>query len=227
MKKVFSKATWMALAGLVAAAAWPACDYDPVIQDAIESLPPEDPAGPSEFHRAGQPCVDCHSAYWGADPQLAIGGTVYEQQSSGILDPVEGVFVTVFDSAGASQKACTNSSGNFFVRLEDWEDAKFPLAVQVGNRYMRSLIGRDRSCAGCHELATQTKVDVDPTVDPSTGQSRTSAGAILVERNTIPVEEQCGLNPASASSSSATTTSSGMGGSGGMMGSGGMGGGGS
>jgi len=217
----FSRATWLALVGLVVAAGWPACSYDPVIQEAIEDLPLEDPEGPSEFHRAGQPCVDCHSAYWGADPELAIGGTVYEQQSDGGLDPVEGVFVTVFDSAGASQKACTNSSGNFFVRMEDWKDAQFPLAVQVGNRYMRSLIGRDRSCAGCHELATQTKVSIDPTVDPSTGQSRTSAGAILVERNTIPVEEQCGFNPASASSS---TTSAGTGGAGGAMGSGGMGG---
>ena len=213
-------------ASAVLTALFGGCRYDPVPQEAIENLPPEDPEGPSELHRRGQPCVLCHSDYWNAEPHLAIGGTVFEQNpATGQLIPVQGVFVTIFDSAGASQKACSNEAGNFFVREDDWPDAAFPLTVQVGNRFMRSLIGRERSCAGCHALATQDRVDVDPTVNPSTGQGRTSAGAILVERATIPLEEQCGPNPASAASASATTGAGGGGGAGGAGGAGGEGGG--
>lgn len=185
------------------------CRYDPIPQEKVDDLPPEDPDGPSELHRAGQPCVDCHSDYEGADPPLAIGGTVFEQNPSTFqLIPVQGVFVTVFDAAGASQKACTNASGNFFVKTDDWPDTAFPLTVQVGNRFMRSLIGRDRSCASCHKLASVNRVERDPTIDTSTGAGRDSAGAILVERDTIPIEEQCGINPA------ATTVAAGAGGGG-------------
>ena len=104
--------------------------------------------------------------------------------------------------------------------MEDWPDAKFPMTVQVGNRLMRSLIGRERSCAGCHTLATEPRVLEDASVDPSTGEGRDSAGAILVERDSIPPEEQCGPNPAGATSSTTTTTTGG----GGMTGVGGAGG---
>jgi hypothetical protein len=132
-----------------------------------------------------------------------------------------GRVVTVYDSAGASQKACTNAAGNFFVRLEDWPDAKFPLTVQVGNRFMRSLIGRDRSCAGCHKLATKTRVERDPALDPSTGAGHDSAGAILVDPAAVPAEERCGPNPASAASSTTSATGGGSGGAGGAGGTGG------
>ena len=132
---------------------------------------------------------------------------------------IEGVFVTVYDAEGASAKACTNAAGNFYIELDDWPDAKFPLAVQVGNRFMRSLIGRERSCASCHELASPSRVENDPTVNSATGAGRTSAGAILVDRGSIPPEEQCGPNPASAS----VAASSGAGAAGGTGGTGGEG----
>jgi hypothetical protein len=214
----------MALAALSAAGSLTAsgCRYDPVPQNLIDDLPAEDPDGPSELHRQGQPCVLCHSDYEGAEPALAIGGTVFEQNTVTFqLIPVEGVFVTVFDSAGASQKACTNAAGNFFVRAEDWPDAKFPMTVQVGNRSMRSLIGRERSCASCHQLATVERVENDPTVNSSTGAGRDSAGAILVERAQVPDEEKCGPNPAGSTGAGGMMTS----GAGGDMGSGGTGGG--
>ncbi len=197
----------------LALAAVVGCRYDPIPEDKLDALPPEDAAGPSELHRGGQPCVLCHSEYEGADPPLAFGGTVYEQNPATFqLIPVQGVFVTMFDAAGASQKACTNAAGNFFVRMDDWPDAAFPLTVQVGNRFMRSLIGRERSCAACHKLASVNRVERDPTIDTSTGAGRDSAGAILVERATIPIEEQCGINPAAASSSAASGAGGGTGG---------------
>ncbi len=203
-------ATLLAIAPLLVGSA--GCRLDPIPEEKLEGLPPEDPEGPSELHRPGQPCVDCHSAYEGADPPLAVGGTIYEQNTSTFqLIPVQGVFVTVFDAAGASQKACTNAAGNFFVKVEDWPDSAFPLTVQVGNRFMRSLVGRERSCATCHKLASPKRVETDPTIDTSTGAGRDSAGAVLVERDTIPIEEQCGINPAAAS----VAASSGAGGSGG------------
>ncbi len=223
MKRSRSNAAFLATAA--AGLLWASCGYDPVPQEAIDRLPPED--GPSALHRRGQPCVQCHNQYGGAQPQLAIGGTVYQQNTATFqIGPVEGVFVTVYDSAGASQKACTNASGNFYVQLEDWPDAKFPLTVQVGNRFMRSLIGRNRSCASCHKLATQTRVDDDPNVDRLTGSGRDSAGAILVDPRSVPEEQRCGTNPASATSSGASTSSSsGSGGGGGNSGAGGPGGG--
>jgi hypothetical protein len=196
---------------------WGGCRLDPVMEKRLDKLPPEDPEGPSELHRAGQPCALCHSAYKGANPAMAIGGTVYQQDPDNfIIKPIEGVFVTIYDSAGASQKACTNAAGNFFVRLDDWPDAKFPFTVQVGNRFMRSLIGRDRSCATCHVLATQARVD-DPNdnVNPLTGASRFSAGAVLVDPAAVPPEQTCGPNPASSSASSGGGGTGGQGGAGG------------
>jgi hypothetical protein len=180
------------------------CRYDPVPQEKLDDLPPEDPAGPSPLHRAGQACVLCHSSYEGADPALAIGGTIYRQLPSFAISPVEGVFVTVFDSAGASQKACTNAAGNFHVTLEDWPDAAFPLTVQVGNRFMRGLVGRERSCAACHRLASQDRVD-DPNdnVDLLTGAARDSSGAVLVDPASVPPEQRCGPHPASGASTGA------------------------
>ena len=207
-------------AGLVAALTGGGCRHDPVPQKAIDGLPPEDAEGPSEFPRPGQPCALCHSSYEGADPEMALGGTIFEQNPATFqLIPVEGVFVTVYDAEGASAKACTNAAGNFYIELDDWPDAKFPLAVQVGNRFMRSLIGRERSCASCHELASPSRVENDPTVNSATGAGRTSAGAILVDRGSIPPEEQCGPNPASAS----VAASSGAGAAGGTGGTGGEG----
>ena len=79
---------------------------------------------------------------------------------------------------------------------------------------MRSLIGRERSCANCHKLATLPKVESDLTTDPSTGQARDSAGAILVDPAYIPEVERCGPQPNPSDSSGSGTGSSGTGGSG-------------
>lgn len=190
------------------------CRYDPVIDQKIRKNPPEDPGGPSPEHRAGQPCVDCHSTYEGAEPALAIGGTVYSQTAKGYLNGVPGVFVTIQDSAGAIYKSCTNKAGNFYITkadLQGIDDLAFPLFVSVGGVKMSSLIGRERSCAGCHKLASVERIDIDPYVDPATGRARDSAGAIIIDPEFIPALEKCGPPPEA-------TTASGSGGAGGQGG---------
>ena len=199
------------------------CRYDPVQAEKIRALPLEDAEGPRPEHRAGQPCVDCHSTYAGAQPQLAIGGTVYWQTAKGYLNGMDGVFVTIQDSAGATYKSCTNSAGNFYITKSDLQgidDLAFPLIVGVAGVKMNSLIGRERSCAGCHKLASVDRIDRDPNVDPATGRARDSAGAIIVDRDYISSLERCGIanepststGTGGAGGNSAATTASGAGG---------------
>lgn len=152
----------------------PGCTYDPVPQATIDRLPEEE-GEPSASHRPGEPCVACHSAYEGADPPLAIGGTVYTIDANGNLAGAPGVLVLVSDAEGDSRKACTNDSGNFFVEREKWPDPFFPLQVQAGSRTMQSIVGRDGSCASCHTLPNELSLD------PVTGAGRSSAGVVLVD----------------------------------------------
>jgi hypothetical protein len=134
---------------------------DPVPQAIIDDLPAEDPGGPSATHRAGQPCLQCHSTYGEALPQLVIGGTVFkEDPMTGNLLPAPHVRVEVYDSAGDFRVACSNAAGNFSIEKSNWEKITFPLKSFVGNdhtgnatRRMRSIIGREGSCANCHKLS--------------------------------------------------------------------------
>ncbi len=150
------------------------CGVDPVPQAIIDSLGAEDPGGPSSMHRAGQPCLQCHSTYGEALPEFVIGGTVFrEDPMSGALSGAHHVRVEVYDSAGDFRVACTNAAGNFYIEKSDWPDITFPLKSFVGNnhagkaaRRMRSIIGREGSCANCHKLS---------------GQSQNSPGVIIVD----------------------------------------------
>src|SRR6185295_5603712 len=83
-----------AIAALFLAAAAGSCRYDPVPQGIIDDLGPEQGA-PSEMHRPGQPCLGCHSAYVGAQPQMAFGGTIYTLDDKGAIVPASGVTVNV------------------------------------------------------------------------------------------------------------------------------------
>ena len=204
---------------LSAAAALGGCRYDPVIADRIRRMPVEDDAGPSPEHRPGQACVDCHSKYERAKPELAVGGTIFSETGKGFLKPVPGVFVTINDSGGATYKACTNKAGNFYITKDDLQgidDFAFPMTVKVAGTTMQSLIGRERSCANCHKLASNDRLDRDPNVDPATGRSRDSAGAILIDPTVVNLLEKCGVGLTK-------TTTSGAGGAGGATGAGGAG----
>jgi hypothetical protein len=160
-----------------------ACRNDPVPQEIIDGLGDES-GQPSAEHRPGQPCLACHTDYQGAAPKLAVGGTIYAIGPGGVAKAAAGVLVSINDSAGDSRSACTNSAGNFFIEQEDWAEVAFPLKVRVGPRAMRSLIGRDGSCASCHKLPSSESLV------PGTGAGRDSPGIILVDE--APPDPLCG-----------------------------------
>ncbi|MFO0588884.1 MAG: hypothetical protein U0441_15145 [Polyangiaceae bacterium] len=153
------------------------CKYDPVPQEIIDSLGPET-GSPSAQHRPGQPCLVCHSAYGGASPPMAFGGTVYTTDADGNIGPAAGVEISVLDWSGVPRKACSNLAGNFFLKKSDWKDPAFPLTVKAGSSKMTSLIGRDGSCGTCHKPADP---DGPAVHDPVTGANFDSAGKILVD----------------------------------------------
>lgn len=157
------------------------CGTDPIPQAIIDGLPAEDPGGPSATHRAGQPCLQCHSAYGEALPPLVIGGTIFKEDGMGGIKGASGIKVIVYDSSGDSRVACTNASGNFYIETTNWEKITFPLKSFVGesspgvaSRRMQSIIGREGSCANCHKLP-------DPPERPGTGAGIDTPGVIIVE----------------------------------------------
>lgn len=148
-----------ALVGLLAAS--PGCS-DPIQSGREEELGKEVEGIPKgEFHRAGQPCVVCHSKNGAAsDSIFSIAGTVFAgpEKRRGVLNAE----VRMTDSLGTKYIAKTNCVGNFFVKPSDW-DPKFPILVAVAKkgtlRRMNSVIGREQSCGTCHT----TKANRDPT----------------------------------------------------------------
>jgi len=160
------------------------CRYDPVPQDIIDELG-EEQGEPNANHRSGQPCLVCHSTYGGAQPALAVAGTLYGKGDDGSIFPAANVPVTILDSSGElPKKACTNAGGNFFIKRDDWETITFPLAaLRAGDREMRSLIGTDGSCASCHKLPPKQNPNPDTgfSYDPITGAGPDSVGVILID----------------------------------------------
>lgn len=138
---------------------------NPVVDSRIAALGDEDPnVAASEFHRAGQPCVLCHSVYEGATPELTVGGTIFATPTDPSPIPVDGAMVTLTDSRGEFRVVPTNCVGNFYVRKDEWDPA-FPLQAvisynlpaaagaigELGQKPMNSRISRDGSCATCHD----------------------------------------------------------------------------
>jgi hypothetical protein len=161
------------------------CNNDPVPQAKIDDLPPEK-GTPSATHRPGEPCLLCHSKYVGAEPELALGGTIYkiDPMTAG-LAPAPAVLVTITDSTGDTRSSCTNAAGNFFIKKEDWDQLTYPLKITAGQRRMNSIVGRDGSCATCHQLPTADR--------PGTGAGRDSAGVVLVDDGDV--DKTCGGAP--------------------------------
>ena len=131
-----------------------ACGPDPVHEHAVAALGAESAAGPSAFHRAGQPCATCHNAKEGpAHSDFSVAGTVFDKPSS--LVGVDGASVVLVDSAGTSPGPLgTNCVGNFWVARSRWNPVLPIVSVIVSKngvkREMTSLIGGAASCADCH-----------------------------------------------------------------------------
>ncbi len=126
---------------------------DPVLDDAVEAQGNETeniPQGP--LHRAGQRCIVCHQPNGEAsESPFTLAGTVFAQPKRQV--GVEGAEVRLTDADGTKHITKTNCVGNFFVKASEWEP-KFPILVEVAKggvrRSMRSPIGREADCAGCH-----------------------------------------------------------------------------
>ena len=126
---------------------------DPVLSDAVTALGAETSGIPKgAFHRAGQPCATCHQVGGPASGSpFSVAGTVFAQPLRQI--GVENVEVRMIDAEKTTHIAKTNCVGNFMVTPAEWTP-KFPILIEIGKgnvrRSMRSPVGRDASCAGCH-----------------------------------------------------------------------------
>jgi hypothetical protein len=135
---------------------------DPVHEAQVSALGPER-AGidQGEFHRAGQPCVVCHSTQGPAKTVFSFAGTVFEAasgtQPGAMGDPgstgVDQAVIGVLDSTHREIRVVSNCVGNFFIS-PDQIDPTFPVLVAVSKgksaTYMMSHISREGSCAECH-----------------------------------------------------------------------------
>jgi hypothetical protein len=163
---------------------------DPVTSGALNALPGENPTVPvGEFHRAGQPCVDCHNPSGPASADdFSLAGTIFAQPQNAV--GVDQATVAFTDSASSSFTVTTNCVGNFFVKKSDW-DPEFPIFARVFknglSRTMQGQIGRERSCANCHS---------DP--DPSSPLYFSNVGHIYLYEsgdNPPPPSSDCPVSP--------------------------------
>jgi hypothetical protein len=144
---------------------------DPVHDSIVKSLGPDTDLPESQYHRAGQPCVECHSSKGPADDHpFVVGGTIYYLPPDAFAPvPVDGADVAIEDARGSKIHVRTNCRGNFFVRAcsgpcpphgpddqIEFADVYFPFQVSVskasesGYKRMTYHVGRDGSCASCH-----------------------------------------------------------------------------
>ncbi len=163
---------------------------DPVTSGAINALPPENPNVPvGEYHRAGQPCVLCHNPSGPASADdFSVAGTVFAQPQTAV--GVENATVAFTDTQGTTFTTTTNCVGNFFVKKSDWDPA-FPIFVRIFkngvSRTMQGQIGRERSCANCHN----DPVTNSPQVFSSVGH----ISLYLVADNPPPPSSSCPVSP--------------------------------
>lgn len=125
---------------------------DPVQQEQLAALGPEKPGVPAgPLHRAGQPCLLCHSS-GGEAPRFTAAGTVYSTSTMG--KPVGGVKVRLFDASRRSYLAYTNCIGNFFVYPQEFEPVMPMWASLSGydaDIDMESPMHKDGDCGFCHK----------------------------------------------------------------------------
>ena len=129
---------------------------NPVPDGQIASLGGEAPnVDPGPTHRAGQPCVLCHSESGPANKFVfTVAGTIF--QSPAMAVGVDSAEILLVDSTGSSPKdpVFTNAVGNFYIARDQWDPA-FPIFAGIYKdgvrRSMQSHISREPSCAFCHK----------------------------------------------------------------------------
>lgn len=160
---------------------------DPVRDAAISALGDENPNIPvGEYHRAGQPCVTCHTPSGPASSStFAVAGTVFA--IAGPAVGVENAYVAMTDTLGSSYVAKTNCVGNWYVTKTQWDPA-FPIFVRVYkdglSRTMQGQIGRERSCANCHKDSRATSLS-----------KYSSVGHVFLYTSDVPAPTNCPVNP--------------------------------
>lgn len=129
---------------------------NPVHDDAVQALGPEDPAIPrGPLHRAGQPCLTCHGGQGPAGAEFSLGGTIYATRGSSV--PAVGALVQTEDIGGNYWTVSTNEVGNFFVAAEHFVP-QYPIKLNLFSadmtvtQNMQTYSARQGSCAACHAL---------------------------------------------------------------------------
>jgi hypothetical protein len=148
---------------------------NPVPDGEIVALGAEAPnVSPGPTHRAGQPCVLCHSSSGPASSfPFTVAGTIF--QSPAMAVGVDSAEILLVDSVGSSPNApvFTNAVGNFYISADEWNPA-FPIFAGVFKdgvrRSMQSHISREPSCAFCHK---------DPV---SAGEALSAVGHVYLNR---------------------------------------------
>lgn len=142
---------------LLTLAACASCQ-DPLRSEQIAALGPEaadTPIGP--LHRAGQPCLLCHSE-GGLSTPFTVAGTIYE--TPGARSPAAGVAIELRDSARRSYVAYSNCAGNFFVSPAEFQPV-MPLWVAIRSSshhaVMESPMNKDGDCATCHTRSVSSQ----------------------------------------------------------------------
>lgn len=128
---------------------------DPLWLEAVAALGPEQPDTPAgPLHRAGQPCLVCHSSS-GSAPVLVAAGTVYRDPAA--QTPSSGVEVILLDARRRSYVTYSNCAGNFFVapsefqpQLPLWVSLRYWQAGRVVQVDMDSPMHKDGDCGACH-----------------------------------------------------------------------------
>jgi hypothetical protein len=145
---------------------------NPAVDARIEALGEEPLPDLADFsyHRPGQPCVLCHGEYEEEEPIMTVAGTIFQTPTKRI--PVENARVRVWDSSGGPPRdKLTNCVGNFWFTKEEWNPL-FPLHIEVEYQIegdddyrvqpMLSRVGREGSCAGCHQDTSDPHTQFSP-----------------------------------------------------------------
>jgi hypothetical protein len=134
---------------------------DPVRDRAIERLGGEQGAPQGPLHRAGQPCVLCHSDGGPASSaKFVIAGTIWESAAANAQGAAN-VRVFFVDANNPQRNYETNEAGNFYVPESEWPDLAFPFRTGIlrdGKTVsMQSTINREGSCNFCHQPTPGSK----------------------------------------------------------------------